>query len=179
MNFLFLIEFANKSSNTLFPMTYSSLQQTRLTNAITTPSGVLSNGRLKWHYIEDIFGNITELLEGVYGNFYATADSSKFGDIDSYEQLPYTNSINSEWLELYYWDNENPFLCMFRTGGSENTHFCEKAITMTDIQGLNYAYVCGKSCLDAENNYYGMFGIDKAYKTSQFGVRLLYCPNGV
>ena len=177
MNFLFLIEFANKNSSSLFPMTYNAKQKMTLTDTITTPSGVLDNGRLRWHYIEDIFGNIKEWLEGVYGNFYATADSSKFGE-GGYNELAYFNSSNATNLKNYKWDNDNLFLCMFDSTGGDG-YFNEKVVTMKDDQISTYTYVCGKDYTDNTNNYFGMFGIDVLENTSFAGARLLYCPNGV
>lgn len=200
MNFLFWIEFANKNSQQLFGMSLGTKQKSGGTDIITTPSGVLENGRLKWHYIEDFFGNVYEFLDGVYCSYYnyegkynAVADVSNIGrefTTFSFEnELSYRPARISPSTTAYGlikslgWDENNPFLCMPKEMGINADYDSYFGDCAWIASGNNYAFITGSP---AKTDMYLVEGI--TYITSanigqssstNGGTRLLYCPNGV
>ena len=180
MNFLWWIEFATKDSKGLFPMTFDSKQETGKTDIISTPSGVLANGRLKWHYVEDFFGNVCNFIDGIKGNYdwYDDVYSGNLSYSANQQYLPYvTRSLG--------WDSNHPFLCMPKEIGTfedgMNTYFCDNG----DISEQGELYFGGRSYrkasgLELENEGISMFTRNtKNYKQLHIGSRLLYCPNEV
>ena len=185
INFLFLIEFANKNALSIFPMTLNSVQNTGGTDIIQASSGVLDNGRMKWRNIEDLFGNMAFVLAGVLtysGVTYATSDSSKY----KYNNTYYYNELSYKTVSNYGattcsfgWDENNPFLCMPKETISNlqyDNYFCSRSNVAS---GTDYHYWVGRNFEHTEIGFqlYN-FGVAKA-SFSTIGARLLYCPNGV
>jgi len=177
MNFLWLIEFANKNSQELFPMTYTSKLNTGGTDSLTTPSGFLtSNKRFRWHYIEDFFGNMAEALDGVTGNSLASADPSIYNDNGTnYNTLGYTVTwTEGSYIKALGWDNNNPFLCMpAEIGGGGSTYFCD-CLYGTLRQG-NWCF-CGGDYGGHYMDVSGLFFLYQYNTYGAFGARLLYKP---
>ncbi|MCR5112725.1 MAG: hypothetical protein K6A63_02180 [Acholeplasmatales bacterium] len=181
MNFLWWIEFADKNSQSLFPMTFTAKQNTGGTDSLTTPSGFLpSTYRFRWHYIEDYVGNMREFLDGVYYNYYASADASIYGNgYSTHNQLSYTPNMNDGCIASYGWDSNNPFLCMPKTlvsNSNYDTYFCDRGALTTNTTRIYYV---GESYDTHSSAPYGVSYVSNysaANYIAIFGARLLYCP---
>ena len=187
LNFLFLIEFANKDSSSLFPMTYDELQECGGTDNIETPSGVLENGRLKWHYIEDFFGNLLEFTDGVISNkqiYYFTTNPSNYGEYYSYTEFSIQKTMDGFCIASFGWDSNNPFICVPQIlidNSNYDTYFADRSVAddrydhqVCETGGLSYGILT-----DGE---YGVFSTEFSQydsRSTATGTRLLYCPNGV
>lgn len=183
--FLFTIEFANKNSSSLFP-TNAVSRETGLTDSISTPSGVLDDGRMKWRGIEDFVGNLATYIEGVDGNYYATSDLSKYGeDYTNFNKLSYECSYTGfgyTVVQSIGWDSNNPFLVMplnvkeLESEEGQNEYFGTSNRTYEIPVDDKYVYITGR--------LQGTYGYGNVFKREQMsaggiGARLLYCPNGV
>jgi hypothetical protein len=127
MKFLWWIEWATK--NTLSIMTGctsgtgttgGSLRvATGGTDNVRTPSGWESTrAQMRWHYIEDFIGGVSQYLDGVYMTGlsaapYATADPSYFSDNTTGKAaLCYKSPSTNYNIMAYGWDSDHPFLCL-------------------------------------------------------------------
>lgn len=185
MNFLWWIEFANKNSDMLFPSKTSS-KGTGATDSISTPTGFVDN-RLKWHNIEDFFGNAMEFVEGISPDGtigYATADPSKFNQgYKNWDKLNYSIGFYATpcVAKTLGWDEEHPFLCMPAQtiyDASYSTYFCDE---YNNGDSTYTALQCGKYSGQSGNGG-GVSSYIFRNPTATFnhvGARLLYCPNGV
>lgn len=181
MNFLWLIEFANKDSSSVMGGNLSGTKcNTGGTDSLTTPSGyLLSNGQMRWHYIEDFIGNMRDFLDGVNANYYATSDITLYANAFSSNKLSYSvDTTGGRCIASLGWDSTNPFLCMPKKTASNsnyNTYFCDMANV---TNGSGYIYHCGASYDDRSSASIGVFyvcsssGLANAY----YGARLLYSP---
>lgn len=182
MNFLWLIEFANKDSTSIMKGNVNGTKSnTGGTDSLTTPSGyLLSNGQMRWHYIEDFVGNMYEFFDGVNANYYATSDITLYSSTFSSNKLSYTcDSTSQRCVASFGWDVNNPFLCMPKktvSSSSYNTYFCDMSI-ITNNSG--YIYFCGAAYNSGSSAYYGVFSVNNYTATTtyaNYGARLLYSP---
>lgn len=183
--FLFAIEFATKDSSSLFS-TQTIGGKTGLTDNISTPSGILEDGRMKWRGIEDFVGSLDCYIEGVDDNYFATSDISKYGeDYTNFNELSYRCSYEQVYnnvVQSIGWDSNNPFLVMplnvkeLEIGESKEQYFGTSNYAYRVQIDSPQVYVSGRMC--------GAFGYYNMYKENEVsvggtGARLLYCPNGV
>lgn len=187
MNFLWLIEWANKNSASIMTgktsATGKSPVNTGGTDSLTTPSGFnTSTKQMRWHYIEDFVGNFIEFVDGVTGisgdnAYYVTADPSKFSDTTTgLNVLSYSHPVVStdRCISALGWDNNNPFLVqpIEQIGTDYTVHFCDANGTSNNValaQGSHY-----NSTLEL----YGVFNCLRSAGTASgtTGARLLYKP---
>ena len=110
------------------------------TDCVLSPTGYETPyGQMRYHDIEDLFGNVMEKLEGIYINtsnlhHYVTADPSAFGNsVSGKNSLPWMFPSSDE-ITAFGWDNNNPFLFMPILSVSNNhydTYFCDKLHQMS------------------------------------------------
>lgn len=123
MVFLWLIEFANKNSQSIMTgATNRTTQNTGGTDGLTTPSGFnTTTQQMRYHYIEDFVGNYYEFIEGAVGDgnsgstMYVTANPALFGDTSTgMNALPWNSPLPYSYTLLMAlgWDANNPFLSM-------------------------------------------------------------------
>lgn len=167
LDFLWLIEFATKNSESVMWGLTSYGQNCGGTDNLTVPSGQLgSQGRMRWRYIEDFIGNGLEFFDGLTG-YKATDDESKYKDDTTTGDLTFAQC--SGYFQALKIDTTKPLLAVpQQTGASGTTYFCDYA----SFNG--YAVYCrGRYSTDA---YYGLFYISStsASNTSgNIGSRLL------
>lgn len=183
MNFLWLIEFASKDSSSVMGGNLSGTKcNTGGTDSLTTPSGyLLSNGQMRWHYIEDFVGNMYEFLDGVNGNYYATSDITLYSaSYSSENKLSYSCDLTSRrCIASLGWDSSNPFLCLAKgtiSNSNYNTYFCDSMYAATST---SYIYYCGAAYTSASSASSGVFFVFCYYVSHYYGTlgaRLLYSP---
>ena len=162
-------------------MTYDELQVCGGTDDIATPSGVLENGRLKWHYIEDLFGNVKEYVAGVRANYEVTNGTNFVGG--TYFEISYKPTLDEDNYTICSlgWDSSNPFMCMPKELSQYDLDKYFKQIAYPS-DNQNYVYSCGVDYSQNAETGMSLFTVEKIYGTpvsNGVGARLLYCPNGV
>ena len=186
LNILWLIEWANKNSRSIMTgVTYDTAHggapvNTGGTDQVLSPSGYnVSNGQMRYHYIEDYVGNQMEFIDGVCScdvstPYYVTADPTQYSDTTvGMEQTSYASPSASYWyISGLGWDSSHPFLVMPTVAErSAADTFCE-------------TYVCNSSqpVVLMGNHYYsvgsgrGVFSTDTksvSATNSQWGGRLI------
>jgi hypothetical protein len=189
MNFLWLIEFATKDSDSI--MTGSKGTGTSFntgsTSFLTTPSGFNPvTKQMRWHYIEDFIGNLYEWVDGAFWNdtsLYVTDNPDNYTETQTDYSLftPAFLSTTGNCLAAIGWDPNKPFLCY----GIEayhnvnyNTGFCDAYYY--DKQLDSAALFTGS----AWNNNYVYNGVthfsrsSTSHYASNIGARLLYKERG-
>lgn len=164
MVFLFWIEFATRKCETIMTGRYSgsgtsggsSIVACGLTDGLRTPSGFeLAYKQMRYHYIEDFYGNVHEFLDGIIsqgygGRDYVTSDPTKFSDsiTSDYRQVSYANPpANYSYPVIRYigWDEDNPFMVLPTetiNDSTWNTYFCKRSVSYgnpTVFVGATYA----------------------------------------
>lgn len=193
MVFLFWIEFATKDSDSIMTGVYNgsgtssvtTLVKCGTTDSLSTPSGYdLSTGQMRYHYIEDFYGNTVEFLDGIIsqslGSYeYVTNDSASFSDSDTsnYNKLSYKNpttSYTNPQIKYISWDSSNPFMVLpSETIDNSNydTYFCKKS--------SNYGNVCvytGISHTWASKDKGGLYSLSRCSSNTAYsdaGSRLI------
>jgi hypothetical protein len=188
MNFLWLIEWATKDSDSIMTGNkgYGTASNTGGTDALSTPSGFnITTKQMRWHYIEDFVGNYLEFVDGATGGFgdstyYVTADTTKFSDLTSgLSSLSYsypTNASSSNrCITALGWDVNNPFLVqpIEQLGTDYTAYFCDANSSSNNVVLLAGAYwvdsfaVNGVTCFNRSS---------VSVANSNIGGRLLYKP---
>lgn len=126
LDFLWLIEFATKNSESVMWGLTSYGQNCGGTDSLTVPSGQLgSQGRMRWRYIEDFIGNGLEFFDGLTG-YKATDDESKYKDDTTTGDLTFAQC--SGYFQALKIDTTKPLLAVpQQTGASGTTYFCDYA----------------------------------------------------
>ena len=172
LDFLWLIEFATKNSDAVM-RGYTSYNGTcGATDSLTVPSGQLSNGRMRWRYIEDFIGNGLEFFDGLTG-YAATDDASKYKD-NSTGDLTFP-SVNQACLSALKIDASKPLLAVpgaIVNNTDYNTFFCDYA----RLDG-SAVYYRGRAYT---GTYDGLFSVDGSSSAGSYSFnissRLLYLP---
>lgn len=193
MKFLWLIEFANKDSQSIMTGAMS-LNQTKLstggTDLLSTPSGFNTETRqMRWHFIEDFVGNYQEFVDGTVGTGitggmqYVTADTSKYSDsitglnVLCYDSPEIENVITGA-VEDLGWDDNNPFLVLPKNAYDPNSGGYGYNIWFCDYCALNNGCVLyvGSS---SPGGHGGVFNFTRGASNTKgdfIGGRLLYKP---
>lgn len=189
MQFLWLIEFATKKSDTIMTGRINgsgtsggnSRRPTGGTNEVATPSGFETKyGQMRWHYVEDFIGNTCDYLEGWY-NGYVTANPDNFGSSTTGKtKLGYTVSTTQSnyCVKALGWDSNNPFLCFpieVISNSSFNTYFCDGYYYTSSSSPV---FFCGAPYLNS-TAYYGLFSFSYYSASSAYtyyGARLMKTP---
>lgn len=186
MTLLFFIEFATKKSDSIMSgriMIENEAESPCLTGGtdlVSTPSGWnTQTGQMRYHYIEDFYGNLREFLDGVVftgsnAGIYVTDNPSLFSDsAENLAQLAW-NAPAQGYLAALGWDNSHPFCCapIQTTDRSNYTkYFCDEFC----IQENKPALLCG-SVYDSRYANYGlthMYTLSALGKFENSGARLI------
>ena len=175
VEFLWLIEFADKNSENIMWGFTSYGGACGATDNLTSPSGQLAaQGRMRWRYIEDFIGNGREFFDGIAG-LYVTANPSQYGDTTGVGTAFAVGGAGSgnELAALGIVDMTNPLLATPAytvSNSSFNTYFCDGVYTTNTVfcRGRNYARAyrglfCWRSSNVGDSDY-------------DVGSRLLYQP---
>lgn len=186
MVFLWLIEFANKDSQSIMRgVDNGTARNTGGTDTLSTPTGFnTSTQQMRYHYIEDFVGNYFEFVDGSVGTGsgggiqYVSSNPSNYNDTGSgFNTLSWNSPTTSgNCLSALGWDDNNPFLCLPKetvNNGSYNTYFCDFASTSNNI-----VLYCG-AAWDYSYAYNGVLCFYRNSVTISYnnvGGRLLYKP---
>lgn len=169
LDFLWLIEFATKNSESVMWGYTGYGQSCGATDSLTVPSGQLaSQGRMRWRYIEDFIGNGLEFFDGLTG-YAATDDASKYND-NSTGDLTFP-SVSGACLSALKIDASKPLLAVpgaTVNNSNYNTFFC-------DYAGLDGSAVCyrGRSSASADVGLFCVSSRNASYGSVDLGSRLL------
>ena len=128
LDFLWLIEFATKNSDSVMSGRMGYGQSCGMTDSLTVPSGQLeSQGRMRWRYIEDFIGNGLEFFDGLTG-YAVTDDARKYND-NSTGDLTFP-SVPGACLSALKINVSKPLLAVpgaTVNNSNYNTFFCDYA----------------------------------------------------
>ena len=192
VRFLFLIEFATKNSAKIMIGRRSgtgrlggqSLRPTGGTDLLTTPSGYeLDYLQMRYHYIEDFYGNLYEFIDGICCQSYGSSDYieqnyKNFSDVTTnMQQLSYKNPPSSYSYPVIMtlgWDSNHPFMCMPTqtiNTSSYNQYFCNSSTNYGN--SILYIGACYTTSYDASaqgdnntNRHYGLYFMNRTGSTS-------------
>ena len=172
LDFLWLIEFATKNSDTVM-MGYTNYNgMCGETDSLTVPSGQLSSGgRMRWRYIEDFIGNGYEFFDGAY-DLGATQNESKYGQTVS--DVTYSPIGSGYCLSALKIDEKYPLLAVpgSYVNNNFNTYFCDQV----RCEPGGWVYYRGRSDTSETD---GLFQWHYCYASGgydNFGSRLLLIP---
>lgn len=172
LDFLWLIEFATKNSDSVMSGRMGYGQSCGVTDSLTVPSGQLeSQGRMRWRYIEDFIGNGLEFFDGLTG-YAVTDDARKYND-NSTGDLTFP-SVPGACLSALKINVSKPLLAVpgaTVNNSNYNTFFCDYAGF-----GGSAVYFRGRTGPTAGN---GLFLVDGSISSSagtNTGSRLLLIP---
>ena len=120
LDFLWLVEFANKDSKQVMAGYYYNNSVTGLTDSISDSTGYLpnTNGKMKYRGIEDFTGNDCVWCPDITTNYYVTRDVNYYkAGTTGKKQLCYWENVKSmaswSWkcVMALGWDDDNPFFC--------------------------------------------------------------------
>lgn len=172
LDFLWLIEFATKNSESVMWGYTGHGQSCGATDSLTVPSGQLtSKGRMRWRYIEDFIGNGVEFFDGLTG-YAATDDASKYND-NSTGDLTFP-SVDGACLSALKIDASKPLLAVPGAAvdnSNYNTFFCDYAGL-----GRSAVYSRGRESMYTNNGLFYVGGYGAGGTGSGMGSRLLYLP---
>lgn len=167
LDFLWLIEFATKNSESVMWGLTSYGQNCGGTDSLTVPSGQLgSQGRMRWRYIEDFIGNGLEFFDGLTG-YKATDDESKYKDDTTTGDLTFAQC--SGYFQALKIDATKPLLAVpQQTGASDTTYFCDYANFDGDA-----VYCRGRYGASAADGLFCIYRASAGSTSSSIGSRLL------
>lgn len=172
LDFLWLIEFATKNSESVMWGYTGYGQSCGATDSLTVPSGQLtSQGRMRWRYIEDFIGNGVEFFDGLTG-YAATDDASKYND-NSTGDLTFP-SVNGACLSALKIDASKPLLAVpgaTVNNSNYNTFFCDFA----RLDGAA-VYCRGRLGAGADNGLFCVYSYNAGNSYAFLGSRLLLIP---
>lgn len=186
---LYLVEYAdNNSQNTLGKgISSGSRSNSGQLDSLGMKSGCLNNDAahsVMYRGIEDIFGNVFQLIDGVNINnrqAYVCMDLTKY-EFDKYDgdyiQVGYVNSSSDGYISKLGYDENYPLLMLpiECSGVNENTEFTDNYWQNTGSRVFRH----GGSYYDF--SYYGLFSAacnaTTSYSSANCGARLLLRQNG-
>ena len=166
LDYLFMIEFATKSSDTVMQGYTSYGQNTGATDSFTAATEQASNGgRMRWRYIEDFIGNGLEFFDGMSG-YKVTDDESAYNDASNGDIQ--FSSCNG-WFQALKIDPSKPFLSVPQlTGASATTYFGDFAYF------TGYAvYYRGRNYTSADSGLFALYYAGAGGTAGNFGSRLI------
>ena len=184
IQFLWLIEFGTKDSQSIMYGYTSSGGTTGATDNLTTPSGQLAaKDRMRYRYIEDFVGNGYTFLDGIAA-YYVSANPADYSEDMSATGIAFTvtegnltpgNNRYGCVRALGIVDINNPILSPVTWGSpnsSYNTYFCDEF----NFANANPAVYIGSLNDGANRGVFYMRGMTATYTYSAMGGRLLYVP---
>ena len=172
LEMLWLIEFAQKNSESVMWGYTSYGGACGATDTLTSPSGQLANqGRMRWRYIEDFIGNGYEFFDGIVGQ-YVTDNPSQYGDTNGVgTSFTISGSSGYELAALGSPDSNNPLLLVPKelvSNSSYNTHYCDAIYFASGA----YVYDRGRSSYSDDGLFYWDYS-GVSYSSSDIGSRLM------
>jgi hypothetical protein len=192
--FLWLIEWATKDSASVMTGRINgsgtsggnTVRPSGGTDGLSTSSGFeTAYAQMRWHYIEDFFGNLAKFYDGIISTAsgspsYVTTDPSKFSDTDTTNMsaLSFNNAVTSDskhCIAALGWDADHPFfLVPIETvnNGSYDTYFCDYYFCAADRPVVN-----GGASYYSASALYGAFQViayDATTANGIIGSRLLH-----
>lgn len=186
---LYLVEYAdNNSQNTLGKgISSGSRSNSGQLDSLGMKSGCLNNDAahsVMYRGIEDIFGNVFQLIDGVNINnrqAYVCMDLTKY-EFDKYDgdyiQVGYVNSSSDGYISKLGYDENYPLLMLpiECSGVNENTGFTDNYWQNTGSRAFRYGgYSSGGSGCGL---FYAHCGRTASDSTAGSGARLLLRQNG-
>ena len=172
LDFLWLIEFATKNSDSVMRGNGGHLPSCGVTDSLTVPSGQLSSGgRMRWRYIEDFIGNGLEYFDGLTG-YAVTDNASKYND-NSTGDLTFP-SVPGACLSALKINVSKPFLAVPGAtvdNSNYNTFFCDYAL----LNG-SAVYLRGRSGPIAGDGLFCVAGHNASVSGTNLCSRLLLIP---
>lgn len=167
LDFLWLIEFATKNSDSVMRGLTSYGGSCGATDSLTVPSGQLSDGgRMRWRYIEDFIGNGLEFFDGLTG-YKATDDETKYKDDNSTGDLTFSSC--SGYFQALKIDATKPILAVpQQSGGSSATYYCDYAYFYGSA-----VYCRGRYSSNADCGLFCWYNASATYAYGYIGSRLL------
>ena len=136
------ISFSGSSANiAVGDKIWGAPQMTGQTDVLTIPSGSLADDfyhSIRYRYIENVFGNIWQLLDGInITNYtaYVCEDYKQYANgfyEAPYYPINYTNSIlNDKYITQVGYDSNYPLIAIptIADGGSSSTYLCDSQFT--------------------------------------------------
>lgn len=166
LDYLFMIEFATKSSDTVMQGYTSYGQNTGATDSFTAATEQASNGgRMRWRYIEDFIGNGLEFFDGMSG-YKVTDDESSYNDASAGDL---TFGSCSGYFTALKIDPTKPLLSVPQgTGGGTTTYFGDSA----SFNG-SAVYYRGRSNNSADCGLFYLYNINASSAYANIGSRLI------
>ena len=190
IQFLYLVEYANNNSQETLGQGISdgSISNSGQLDSLGMKSGCLNNDvghSVTYRGIEDIFGNVQQLVDGVNLNndeIYVCTNPSKyeFAKYDeSYIQVGYVTNPSSGFISKFGLDEKYPLLMLpvECSGVNKNTGFTDNFDHGRNGEG---SFRTGGSYLN-NNGHCGLFFVSSytpSYALLHFGTRLLLRQNG-
>lgn len=172
LEFLWLIEFADKNSENIMWGYTSYGANCGATDTLTAPSGQLAaKGRMRWRYIEDFIGNGYEWFDGIYG-LYVTDDYERYADSNIGTAGTGVSTSGYELQTLGFYNAANPLLCVPKAvinNSSYNTYFCDQVY----YRSGSYGYYRGRSGASANVGLFCWYSNTPSYTGAYIGSRLM------
>lgn len=191
IQFLYLVEYADNNSQEILGqgITDGPISNSGQLDSLGMKSGCLNNDAkhsVMYRGIEDIFGNIYQLIDGINinnGQAYVCTDPTKY-EFEKYDgdyvQVGYKNSTSSGYISKLGLDENHPLLMLPTecNGASESTYVTDYYDYSSGAMVFRYS-----GPFSSIGGYYGLFS---AYcnraasysKYSAYGTRLLLRQNG-
>lgn len=192
---LYLVEYADNNSQSVVGRGYVDSMSTNLVNgscnSVPNLTGIPSgtNGKIGVVYrgLENLWGNVHQLLDGVYVsaryNWKYTPEQGKFNSPVEYIDTNVKSNTTAGYIGEMSYDINNPALMLpIKTSGSETTSFCdhykgdtsEDQNTMLQVTVGGYRGGVGMAGLFCTHAYQIM-----NTKTASISSRLMYIPQEV
>ena len=179
---LWLIEFATKNSQSVL-VGAGGATTTGATDSLTMPSGQVGN-QMRYHYIEDLYGNCTEIFDGLAGQ-YVSDDASTYSDDMSQTGiasglLAVLSNYNAVLKTMKIVNTNKPLLFVPGTAqqnGGYTNYYCDQICTYSTAYYSVY-YFGQKISGSTEYGLFYLNGSQTASTTfdSNTSTRLLYIP---
>lgn len=175
LEMLFLIEFAEKNSESVMWGYTSYGGSCGATDTLTAPSGQLANqGRMRWRYIEDFIGNGYEFFDGIAGMAVTDNPTNYTDDATGKIAFSGTNLTSGyELAALYSPDSNNPLLLAPKecvNNSSYNTYFCDYVYCNSTA---TYVYCRGRDSSGSNNGLFYWYYFVTSVSYSFIGSRLM------
>lgn len=190
---LILVEFATNDVQNVIGYGYcgshSDTESTGYCDNVANLTGVNSSGRVIWRGIEDIWGNASHEIDGLWrsgSDYYVSNDPSKYNDKSLHTKLSYSmylNDYTNTYITQLGLDPNYPYIMLptAASNGSASTYMCDTVSVIT-YTTTNYYCIHGGAYDDSDHA--GLFFIDgtieenynASYGQGRQGSRLIYIP---
>jgi len=171
LEFLWLIEFADKKSRNIMIGLTNSNYTTGATDNLTAPSGQLgTSDRMRYRYIEDFVGNGFEYVDGI-ANYYVSDNPANYSEDMSATGTAFSLLGAGTLAAIQIINTNNPLLAppAYLVANTITAYFCNRV-------SINTVVIKGTA---NTNSYVGVFywsGETANYMNLRTSSRLLYVP---